>query len=679
MTGAEQAREVEAPTWLELGGLVVVVAGAAVAVLSLVSAWAGVHNGLLALVLGLGATAALVVVAARRATWAPAPWSWVPAVALAAVLVVAATQFFPGFPLAAKNQDPGVYVNHAVAIAREGSDSIPDPVFATGAEVRFVGGEPLLVTEAGDLPWHRRTYRGFPADPDDDERLLPSFFHLWPATLATAHDLGGTRALYNLTPLCALGAVALLFLATRRALGLVAATVAAGLLSVNMLEVWQAKLPTAEALSQFLYCGALLAVALALSTRWRVAAGVAGALVGMGFVARPEGLYVAAMAAGVLALLWAFDAFDRRAQAFAAGMAPPLLLGAYQAYLRASDYSANQGGLPSAPLVVAGVVALAVGAAGLRWLRGQRFPVVERVRALDHARTARVVGLALAALFGVFLLIAWFRPQLFGQNVRLDKEGELSRGYDELNLRRLTWFVTLPGLLAAWGALVAGVWRRWSLATWAVVLPGVLVAPVLIWEPRIAPALMWWGRRYVPMVLVALLVLVGAAAATVWDLRSRHRTVLRVGVVVVVIGLAGLMFRQSNDLWGHREYGGSLGVVGQLEDVADGRAVAFVWQAQTEQTANFGVTPLTWMGLPSLTGPPQPTAESLVAIQQALGGRPLYLVTQGPAAPPRAEPVLELERRIVTELSVFERTLEERPTATQQIPVDLSVWRVVAP
>ena len=30
-------------------------------------------------------------------------------------------------------------------------------------------------------------------------------------------------------------------------------------------------------------------------------------------------------------------------------------------------------------------------------------------------------------------------------------------------------------------------------------------APVLIWEPRIAPNLMWWGRRFVPMILVTLL------------------------------------------------------------------------------------------------------------------------------------------------------------------------------
>ncbi|MET0803426.1 MAG: hypothetical protein ABW009_06010, partial [Acidimicrobiales bacterium] len=217
----------EAPTGLEIAGLVGALALAVVAVASLALAELGAHDGVTALVIGVAVAVAFVaVVVRRRRDWSVAPWSWPPAIALALVLAVAAAQFFPGFPLAAKNRDPGVYVNHAVAIARQGSVVLDDPVFATGAEVVVDDGEARIVTDEGDMAWRKLPYRAFPTDPDDPEHLLPDFFHLWPASLATAYDLGGRTGLFNLTPLLALGAVALLFLATRRAFGLVAATVA---------------------------------------------------------------------------------------------------------------------------------------------------------------------------------------------------------------------------------------------------------------------------------------------------------------------------------------------------------------------------------------------------------------------------------------------------------------------
>ena len=401
MTVADRNGPLEAPTPLELGGLVAVTLGAAVAVLSLVLATVGAHEGWVALLGGGLLTAAAVVVAARRRTWSPAPWSWPAAIALGAVLVLAASQFFPGFPLAAKNRDPGVYVNHAVAIARQGDTTLTDPVAETGAELVVTDDIARIVTDAGEVAWRKLPYRSFPTDPDDADHILPDFFHLWPSTLATAHDLGGTGALFNLTPLFAVGAVGLFFLAARRGFGLLAATVTAGLLAANQLMVWQAKFPTAESLSLFVYAGALLAVALALSTRWRVAAALGGALVGVGFVARPEGIVVVGLAAVVLAGLWVFDRLDGRAWAFAAGLAPLLLLGTYQAYGRGSRYARLQQGLPSFEEAVAGAVLLVLvalgGALGAFPRPGVRLVGRGAVRRVEEAAGRGGPGAGLAA------------------------------------------------------------------------------------------------------------------------------------------------------------------------------------------------------------------------------------------------------------------------------------------
>ena len=448
-------------------------------------------------------------------------------------MLLAAVQFFPGFPLAAKNRDPGVYVNHAVAIARQGDTTLTDPVAETGAELVVTDDIARIVTDAGEVAWRKLPYRSFPTDPDDPDHILPDFFHLWPATLATAYDLGGTAGLFNLTPLFAVGGVGLFFLATRRAFGLFAATASAGLLAVNELMVWQAKFPTAESLSVFFYAGALLAVALALSTRWRVAAALGGALVGVGFVARPEGIVVVALAAIVLAGLWVLERLDGRAWAFAAGLAPLLLLGTYQAYGRGSRYAAAAAG--------AAVVQGGGGRRGAARASWRSWPVScaagssppspagtglfaalgRRWAALDRERALRLVGYALVALFVLFLLVALFREDLLGQNYRIDKRGERSRGYDELNLMRLALFITPMALIAAVAALVVGVRARWSAARWVLVLPGLVIAPVLIWEPRIAPDLMWWGRRYVPMVVPTLLLLTAVCLAWLWERRGR--------------------------------------------------------------------------------------------------------------------------------------------------------------
>ena len=258
--------------------------------------------------------------------------------------------------------------------------------------------------------------------------------------------------------------------------------------------VWQAKFPTAESLALFIYAGALLAVALALSTRWRVAAALGGALVGLGFVARPEGIVVVGLAAIVLAGLWVFDRFDARAWAFTVGLAPMLALGSWQAYGRGSRYARLQEGLPSFREAVAGAMLLVLVAVLARWVRsrilaggpsedGFAASLGRRMATVDRDRAWRIAGYALIALFVVFLAVAWFRGELLGQNYRIDKRRERTRGYDELNLKRLALFLTPMALVAAVGTLVIGVRARWAAVRWVLVLPGLIIAPVLIWEP----------------------------------------------------------------------------------------------------------------------------------------------------------------------------------------------------
>src|SRR4051812_10755686 len=193
-----------------------------------------------------------------------------------ACAAVAAALTFPGFSYGVADKDPGGYVSHAVEIAHHGDYAFIDPLLHDKVPVQ-------LTSPGARFPsvWVRDISTG---------RIVPQFYHLWPAFLATAYDVNGFTGLRFAVPLVGVLAVLCMVAVLRRvgtalagpAAGLVAAGAGGLLLATNMLEVWQSRFPTTEVLAEALYLGALLGIVIALQTRWRPAAGIAGLLVGVG-------------------------------------------------------------------------------------------------------------------------------------------------------------------------------------------------------------------------------------------------------------------------------------------------------------------------------------------------------------------------------------------------------------
>jgi hypothetical protein len=239
---------------------------------------------------------------------------------LAGVALVASVLFFPGFAYGA-GKDPGAYVSHAIAIARVGSSNYTDPVLDRS---RVPTVEVMREDDASRFPaiWIENR---------DTQRIVLQFYHLWPALLASAFAAGGYTGLANLTPLCGVLAVLLVTLAARRAFGLLAGALAGLLLATNMLQVWQAKYPSNETFTQLIVSGALLGIVVALQTGWRPAAGLAGLLLGVSYLTRPDSLLLILLAVGVGCVLIATGRFDARAGWFAVGLLVALPYGFYQA------------------------------------------------------------------------------------------------------------------------------------------------------------------------------------------------------------------------------------------------------------------------------------------------------------------------------------------------------------
>jgi hypothetical protein len=650
--------------------------GTAVAIVawaSLVLATAGVHTLVGVLAVSLVAGAALVVLVIRLPGRPPLRVDALGLLLALGVGLVSAAFAFPGFPYGVVDKDPGVYVVHGQAIARDGSLTYDDEVVERDLPV-------TEYTPSARFPgiWH---------DADDPTTIRPQFFHLFPALLATADDLAGTRGLNNVNSALAVLATMAVALAVRRAFGLAAGGAAGILLATNVLQVWQAKYPTTEVLAQLLLGLALLAAALALETRWRPPAFLAGLFLSLTFLARPDGVLLVLGGLGAAAAIVAFAGWDRRIGWFLAGIAVALPHAALQAWRWNRVYS-DANDVPTARTFVALVVLLAVGV-GL-WHFVARRPAEalgqRAVECVGGRRLQVAAGVVLTAGTVVFLWYLWNRETFLGQDLLPYNDVEI-RSYDEINLLRLTWFISLPAVvLLCAGVLVLGV-RRWRAVQWLVVLPTVALLPVYLWSARISPRLMWWGRRYVPSALVGMLILVAVALAFAWAYRGRWWPVLSAAATLAFVGLVVFYGSQALDVRPHRELGGTAGAVQAIADLSGDQQGVYLWAFADDEVTTPGrdLGAAVWLAHDQISVllPRRDEAGAVRAVEayrEAYPDQPVFVVTPGDDPPPgELAEVSEPVHRLLQTFPMWDETTLSRPVEAGLYGIDLTVWELDPP
>jgi len=590
---------------------------------------------------------------------------------LAGVALVASVLFFPGFAYGA-GKDPGAYVSHAIAIARVGSSSYTDPVLDRS---RVPTVEVMREDDASRFPaiWIENR---------DTQRIVLQFYHLWPALLASAFAAGGYTGLANLTPLCGVLAVLLVTLAAQRAFGLLAGALAGLLLATNMLQVWQAKYPSNETFTQLIVSGALLGIVVALQTGWRPAAGLAGLLLGVSYLTRPDSLLLILLAVGVGCVLIATGRFDARAGWFAVGLLVALPYGFYQAYGSARRYTlANS--VPDLPVVLAVILgALAVA----MLLRRVALTAGRSARELLERRPVqRRLGMVVVGVAAFLLVLGFLRPWLFGP-VWGDFRGRPVRTYDEATLIRLSWFLTIPGfgLALAWLALVA--LRRWRASTWALILPALGLLPVYAYRAEVSARLMWWTRRFLPVILPGLVMLIASALAAGLAMACgprRLRWPVRAGTAVAAGFLLVVFAGQSIPLHHHQEHGGSFQTVQRIASAADGRQGVFLWEQSTslyDVAYLFGGPVWLQQGQISALLPRQPDPAYVQSFVRGFPGQPVLLVTRGHGRPKAyASLGLRAVDHVTYVMPVWRETYTTRPSDAVRVPLRFTIWQVGTP
>ena len=650
----------------ELCGLLAVTGLALVGTASVALAEVGWHDGWLALASGLAATALAGVV-----MWWSGPRPRVRVdtaeVALvAATAAVAAFLFLPGFPYVSADKDPGVYVAHAFAIAREGDVSIPDPVLEH------------------DLPtdlYNRSRFPGVWLDPDDPDVVTPQFFHLYPATLATAHDLVGRQGVLHLTPALAVLSVCVLTIAARRATSTLTAVVFAALLVTSMMQVWQAKYPSTEVVAQCLLAGTLLAGVLAVDRRWSGAAFAAGVLLGVGFLARPDGFLYLLLAAAVAGTAIARGRVDRRLALLALGLATTFPYGAVNAYALRTRYSAGNS-VPSLPLLTAACAALVLAGVAVRWIRA----VAARRRSVGEggadrvggsATWRRLVGPAAVAGAGALLLVLWNRETLFGtHHVFSHHVGRTVPSLDEANIHWLSWFVTTPGLVLMWLGIAVAALTRCRPALYLLVLPGAALLPVYLWDARISMRMMWWVRRFVPAVLPAVLLLIALALG--WAL-ARRNLVARVAGALAAAALVVAFAAQSLPLRGHGEMAGSWEAAEAVARLAGDEQGVFLYTWPSDVLDPRRNTPaVEWFVFDQVASrlPAGAGITDVEAYQAAFPDQPVFVVTDGelPAGLPPGR--FRRAGAVTEQLTMWEEAVDRRPDGQVVVRRPLVAWRL---
>ncbi len=662
-----------------LGSLVTV---ALLGWVSLALAHTGLHSGVGAVAITAAVLLAAGAVLVRRGLRFASDGPGLAAAAAAAAVMAALA--FPGFSYGVADKDPGGYVTHAAEIARTGDYSFVDPVLSAR-----IDGKPLpvqLASPGARMPgvWLR--------GPETDGLVVPQFYHLWPALLATSLDLGGYDALRALVSLMGVLSVLVLVALLRRvgdvlwpertgrwwSPGVVAGLCGGLLLATNLLQVWQTRYPTTEVLAQALYLGALLGIVLAVQTGRRGPAALAGLFVGIGWLNRPDGLLLVLLAAGTGAALVALRRWDARSWWFVAGLAVVTPHALLQAYRLALFYS-NANGIPSLPKVVALVVGLFVVALVLRLVLG-RVALDPLQRLLEQRRPQVAVGLAVCSFAAVLLVVGFLRTRLFGIDY-FDYNGRTLRSYDEQVLRRLSWFLTLPGFALMGLGLAVVALRRWVASAWVVVLPTLMLFPLYAYSARNSSRMLWWSRRYVPTVLPGVIVLIALVLTFAFFSSRRGRAVLAPLAGLALAGLLAVFLSQSVPLRRHDEWKGSFQASARIAALSGDEQGLFLWDTlRTNNATALFATPV-WLArgqvsvlLPSL---PERREEILALYERAFPDMPVFVVGARQTVPEGVDPAgLTPVDDFTLSLPMWDESDLERPRAAHRVPVSVSVWRV---
>jgi len=579
---------------------------------------------------------------------------------LCALLCVAGLCFCRPHEYVGGGWDPGVYLQTGASVARRGGINYEDPFFA---DIPADLQDAFVHRRAG---WRQR-FPGFRLV--QSERLLvnPQFYHLFPCLLAVFYGLGGAGWALMVNPVVSLLGVAAVYLAARVAFGRRAALIAAVVLAGNGVQIWFARFPTAEMLTQFLLWSGLYLLGGHMAEHRRGWGWLGATCIGGALLARVSAIMFMAPLALVL-VVRCFQGHARRdipVILWASGFG--LASWAYGRWMAWSYFD------PGRVLWILAVghwkvcVSVMIGLVVLAFLGRRAGGAIDAILGSVWAR-----GLGAAIVLGLSFYAFFIRPGVVaaGRLAGVLEGDALKRLIsNSRSFRDIAWFFTVPGLFAGVAGMAAATWRGvrasgvmiWSFA--------VTACLVLFHDRMVEPFYMFALRRFVPVVVPSIAVFAGITLSEFLRWRGRRGLAACAAATVIVVGipLAG-SWRSVM----HTDYRGALRLCGEVRT------------SLREAGADIVVCEGTWLAAPlhflfgeTALGVSDPTdlkyakAERAVRRWLSAGKNVCYLTK-------RERPALDVPEFVKTAevkgvLRRLERTFTRVPRRVALTPV---TWRV---
>ena len=467
----------------------------------------------------------------------------------AALVAIGLWLYFPPSEYVMGGKDPGVYMNEGIQIAQRGSLVIRDPVIASVP----APSRALFFPLPRDPTFYSNRFMGFFVLRPEAGTVVGQFPHLYPVSIAIAYGLDGLTGARRVIGVWAILGLLAVYFCGARLTGRLAAATGATLLAVHVLQIWYARYPNSEMVMQALLFAGLLAYTRAQVGEDRFFAPVAATMLGLLLFLRFSGvLAVAAVMAA--ALIGRLDGRRLRAS-FVAPLALWTGIAAIYLFVLMAPYSNRPLGF-FRNLQPLHLVLLALGGTGVLALAlGAAHPTL-RTRVRAWLPRALILVVLAAAAYAYF--------------VRQTAPGLAP--HDANSLRTFTSFYLGPyGLAAALvGYLI--VVRRSFWRSPAFILTVTTFAFFFFYKARIIPEHFWMGRRFLPVILPAALLFIGAATLggePPWKVRLRWLRDLQVARLTLGLVFVVLLGRQyitaSQPILDHVEYAS---LIPRLEELA---------------------------------------------------------------------------------------------------------------
>jgi hypothetical protein len=598
--------------------------------------------------------------------------------------------------------DAGVYVNTGMNLARTGALQIDDPALAlipTSARGEFL----RRAQPASQVDWLRMP--GYYVADVSTGKVVSQFFSVQIVWIAIGSWIGSISGALLATPLfAAAGVVALYYVVYTLLAVRVLAFGAAILLMINPTQVWFARYPTAESLTQFLFLAGFYFFTRFVMTPSYGLAFLSGSTLAAIFLARidafpillPLGVYlviaiVRSPRRNVDFVFWlTFVALTGAALAHAWFFSRPYVL-----ETASGVFSIGAAALPQ--IAVGGLALLAVFLVLFVFLtRDRSFRLVESgdgTKLVDKIPSAsnllvaiRLLAwqkrFAVALAFGLVLFAAYayfVRPLVEpGRTFVYGPSNTVLRTYDGENLVRIGWYLSPLGVFLAVAGAALLVARQLSRRTLFVLSASLLFTAMYVWNIANNPHHVYAMRRYVPVVMPALSLFMAYAlhfSWCKWGCVAAGKIAVAGAVVIVV----GYMFIARSLLYTVIEYDGAVEQLSRLATIMPAGSVAIF--THTGWGEVFG-TPLTYIyGRDTFAlQHPLPDAESLRAALEAWGshGREVYWIIDTETSPaPPSDYVPLSAGEVSVDVPTLEQPYEYPPAQVLRLRANLTIYHLM--